>query len=78
MPRETGNNVYAKLGGTNKEYYGIFQSGYYAERAYMIICIYLFTTICSYRFFFFAGGGGETLKTAFFSSFYVARFFSYE
>ena len=27
VPRETGNNAYAKFGGTNKEYYGIFRSG---------------------------------------------------
>ena len=29
VPRETGNNAYAKFGGTNKEYYGIFESGPY-------------------------------------------------
>ena len=29
VPRETANNAYAKFGGTNKEYYGIFQSGLY-------------------------------------------------
>ena len=27
VPRENKNNAYAKFGGTNKEYYGIFQSG---------------------------------------------------
>ena len=27
VPRETANNAYAKFGGTNKEYYGIFRSG---------------------------------------------------
>mgnify|MGYP000143919629 CR=1 FL=1 len=27
VPRENKNNDYAKFGGTNKEYYGIFQSG---------------------------------------------------
>ena len=27
MPRETGNNAYAKFGGTDKDYYGVFQSG---------------------------------------------------
>ena len=27
VPRETGNNAYAKVWGTNKEYYGIFRSG---------------------------------------------------
>ena len=32
VPRETGNNGYAKFGGTNKEYYGIFRSG-------LLICI---------------------------------------
>ena len=28
VPRENKNNAYAKFGGTNKEYYGIFQSGW--------------------------------------------------
>ena len=27
VPRENKNNAYAKFGGTNKEYYGIFQNG---------------------------------------------------
>ena len=27
VPRESGNNAYAKFAGTNKEYYGIFRSG---------------------------------------------------
>ena len=27
VPRETGNNAYAKFGGTNKESYDIFESG---------------------------------------------------
>ena len=27
VPRENKNNAYAKLGGTNKEYYGIFRNG---------------------------------------------------
>ena len=27
VPRENENNAYAKFGGTNKEYYGIFRSG---------------------------------------------------
>ena len=27
VPRENKNNAYAKFGGTNKEYYGIFESG---------------------------------------------------
>ena len=27
LPRENKNNAYAKFGGTNKEYYGIFRSG---------------------------------------------------
>ena len=26
-PRENKNNAYAKFGGTNKEYYGIFRTG---------------------------------------------------
>ena len=32
VPRENKNNAYAKFGGTNKEYYGIFQSGLYIKR----------------------------------------------
>ena len=27
VPRETGNNAYANFGGTNKEYYAIFDIG---------------------------------------------------
>ena len=27
VPRENKNNAYAKFGGTNKEYYGIFRNG---------------------------------------------------
>ena len=27
VPRENKNSAYAKFGGTNKEYYGIFRSG---------------------------------------------------
>ena len=27
VPRENKNNAHAKFGGTNKEYYGIFQNG---------------------------------------------------
>ena len=27
VPRENKNNAYAKFGGTDKEYYGIFRSG---------------------------------------------------
>ena len=27
VPKENKNNAYAKFGGTNKEYYGIFQGG---------------------------------------------------
>ena len=27
VPRENKNKAYAKFGGTNKEYYGIFRSG---------------------------------------------------
>ena len=30
VPRENKNNAYAKFGGTNKEYYGIFRSGLWA------------------------------------------------
>ena len=29
VPRENKNNAYAKLGGTKKEYYGIFRTGLY-------------------------------------------------
>ena len=27
VPRENKNNAYAKVGGTNKEYYGSFRNG---------------------------------------------------
>ena len=27
VPKENENNAYAKFGGTNKEYYGVFRSG---------------------------------------------------
>ena len=27
VPKENENNAYAKFGGTNKKYYGIFRSG---------------------------------------------------
>ena len=30
IPRENKNNAYAKFGGTNKEYYGIFRTGQWA------------------------------------------------
>ena len=30
VPRENKNNAYAKFGGTNKEYYGIFRSGLFS------------------------------------------------
>ena len=29
VPRENKNNAYAKFGGTNKQYYGIFRNGLY-------------------------------------------------
>ena len=29
VPRENKSNAYAKFGGTNKEYYGIFRTGLY-------------------------------------------------
>ena len=31
VPRESKNNGYAKFGGTNKEYYGIFRNGLYTR-----------------------------------------------
>ena len=31
VPRENKNNHYAKFGGTNKEYYGIFRTGLYSD-----------------------------------------------
>ena len=31
VPRENKNNAYAKFGGTNKEYYGIFRSGLFSR-----------------------------------------------
>ena len=35
VPRENKNNAYAKFGGTNKEYYGIFRSGLYTQNKIM-------------------------------------------
>ena len=32
VPRENKNNAYAKVGGTIKEYYGIFRSGQLARQ----------------------------------------------
>ena len=40
VPRENKNNAYAKFGGTNKEYYGIFQNGQLANVTYLNILIY--------------------------------------
>ena len=40
MPGENGNNVYAKFGGTNKEYYGIFESGLLHVYSAFFIWIY--------------------------------------
>ena len=34
VPRENQNNAYAKFGETNKEYYGIFESGLYMFYCY--------------------------------------------
>ena len=32
VPRENKTRAYAKFGGTNKEYYGIFESGLFETR----------------------------------------------
>jgi len=31
VPRENKNDAYAKFGGTNKEYYGVFRTGLYTD-----------------------------------------------
>ena len=36
VPRESKNNAHAKFGGTNKEYYGIFQSGLGATELHFV------------------------------------------
>ena len=36
-PRENKNNAYAKFGGTNKEYYGIFRSGLFRNQMAVLI-----------------------------------------
>ena len=48
VPRENKNNPYAKFGGTNKEYHGIFRSGLWSLsvtvvlfRAYVVFCYLL-------------------------------------
>ena len=40
VPRENKNNAYAKFGGTNKEYYGIFRTGLLISggQVYFLIC----------------------------------------
>ena len=45
VPGETGNNAYAKFGGTNKEYYGIFRSGLFAQ---CFICHQIHKNIVSF------------------------------
>ena len=46
--RENKNNAYAKLGGTNKEYYGIFRSGLFeiVITTQRIISVYVFILGC--------------------------------
>ena len=34
VPRENKNNAYAKFGGTNKEYYGIFRTVLWVRHAW--------------------------------------------
>ena len=36
VPRENKNNAYAKFGGTNKEYYGIFRTGLLQKQHFLI------------------------------------------
>lgn len=38
VPRENKNNAYAKFGGTNKEYYGIFRTGLFQKLVTMVVC----------------------------------------
>ena len=38
VARENKNNAYAKFGGTNKEYYGIFRSGLFPLGALLFEC----------------------------------------
>ena len=44
VPRENKNNAYAKFGGTNKEYYGIFRTG-------LLDLLAAFRLKCSFEFF---------------------------
>ena len=44
VPRENKNNAYAKSGGKNKEYYGIFRSGLLKNQLTYLIST-LFTSI---------------------------------
>ena len=39
IPRENKNNAYAKFGGTNKEYYGIFRTGLFSHRSSTTDCL---------------------------------------
>ena len=38
VPRENKSNAFAKFGGTNKEYYGIFRNGLYGNYSTGVIC----------------------------------------
>ena len=37
IPRENKNNAYAKFGGTNKAYYGIFRTGLFSLNSTMLV-----------------------------------------
>ena len=50
VPRENKNNAYAKFGGTNKEYYGIFRSGLWRTDAQITSSLETFSL---FFFFFF-------------------------
>ena len=52
VPRENKNNAYAKFGGTNKEYYGIFRTGLYSNYRFPVLCDQLKGELKAKKYFF--------------------------
>ena len=60
VPRENKNNVYAKCGGTNKDYYGIFRSGLFKYMTFMYLHIGRILTTAVVRLTFLKVGCLQT------------------
>ena len=41
-PKRKKNNVYGKVGGTNREYYGIFESGSLSTKRFCFAFVFVF------------------------------------